>query len=67
MLYIFTEVGGLRLGDILFALFSWIGLFLIVTLIITLIIKMRKREEKEKLDRIESKLDQLLEDKNRGE
>jgi flagellar biogenesis protein FliO len=59
---LYADIGGLQGGDMLFALISFI-LFLSIIMILILLI-FRFGRKKKQLERIESKLDQLLNEQN---
>ncbi|MFC4402829.1 DUF4083 domain-containing protein [Gracilibacillus xinjiangensis] len=62
-LELYASIGGFRIGDMLFALISFIAF---LTFIVIFIVALsRKFGRKEQLQRIEDKLDQVIQEKGR--
>ncbi|QGH36388.1 DUF4083 domain-containing protein [Gracilibacillus salitolerans] len=59
---IYASIGGLQIGDMFFALVSFVTFVAVIAFIILLIFRTIKSGKK--LERIEEKLDRLLEEKN---
>ncbi len=59
---LYAGIGGLQGGDMFFALISFILFLSIITILILLIFRLGRK--KKQLERIESKLDQLLNEQN---
>ncbi|SER88714.1 hypothetical protein SAMN04487944_11213 [Gracilibacillus ureilyticus] len=64
ILTIFASIGGFRIGDMLFALLSFFGFLTLLAIIIIFALK-RSSGKRDQLQRMEEKLDQLLDEKRR--